>query len=130
MLQKISKMKNMHHDTDVESGMAVLDGLSKEFVAILGIKHLELARDPDFFRRCLDLAAYLSQHELKSKKERRRGFLAHVNWKFRINSDHLALFYAKGAKLGQTFNYHQKCAIQLLFDRGERNVSTYIAPVL
>ncbi len=119
MLQKISKMKNMHHDTDVESGMAVLDGLSKEFVAILGIKHLELARDPVFFRRCLDLSTYLSHHELKSKKERRRGFLAHVNWKFRINSDHLALFYAKGAKLGQTFNYHQKCAIQLLFDRGE-----------
>jgi len=93
--------------------------LCEEFGTILQIKHIKFDKDPNFVDRCESLADYLSHHQLLPLAERKRGFLGHINWKFRINAKHLAVFYEQGAKLGKTFNYHQKCAIQLAFDRSE-----------
>ena len=99
-----------------------LKKLNKEFHEILQIRPTSWEQDLDFLRRSEALATYLSSHQLLPLSERKRAFLAHINWKFRINADHLAAFYERGAKAGQTFNYHQKYAIQLAFDRCELNV--------
>jgi len=96
-----------------------LTTLCSEFAAILNLDQLALDRDPKFVQRCEALANYLSSYQLLPLEERERAFLAQVNWKFRINAEQLADFYARSAKLGKTFNYHQKNAIQLLFDRNE-----------
>jgi DNA modification methylase len=98
---------------------SLLTVLYNEFATVLNLVQLELEQDAKFIQCCEELAGYLSRYQLLPLRERERAFLAHVNWKFRINADHLAVFYARGAKLGQTFNYHQKRAIQLAFDRAE-----------
>lgn len=99
--------------------LSTLEQLNLEFHAILQIKLTNWAQDLDFLRRCEALATHLAAYQLLPFSERKQAFLAHINWKFRINADHLAAFYERGAKAGHTFNYHQKCAIQLAFDRGE-----------
>lgn len=99
--------------------LSTLEQLNLEFHAVLQIKLTNWAQDLDFLRRCEALATHLAAYQLLPFSERKQAFLAHINWKFRINADHLAAFYERGAKAGHTFNYHQKCAIQLAFDRGE-----------
>ncbi len=111
-------------DTDLrvnysQKSSLLLHSLCDEFASILDLPELGLDQDAGFVQRCEALASYLSAYQLLPLHERERAFLAHVNWKFRINADHLATFYAQGAKLGQTFNYHEKKDIQLAFDRVE-----------
>jgi DNA modification methylase len=84
-----------------------------EFVEITG---LQPAFDDEYQRELERLAAYLSSHGLRPLVERRREFLAHVNWKFRLNREVLGKFYGEAAGAGFTFHYHQKCQIQRAFD--------------
>ncbi len=96
-----------------------LKAFYNEFSGILNIDHCNFNSDIEFVQRCSTLVNYLSGYQLCPLYERERAFLAHINWKFRINSEHLAVFYAGAAKLGHTFNYHRKSAIQRTFDRDE-----------
>lgn len=119
MLQ--SKVKSTTAKKPIWQGVkeSVLETLCLEFAQILGIQRIDWSNDNDFSQRCGQFADYLSRYSLRPKHKRKRAFLAHVNWKFRINANHLGALYEKGAKHGQTFNYHQKSAIQLVFDRDE-----------
>lgn len=98
---------------------STLARLSREFAEILQIKQPRWEQEPEYFSRCEKLADYLNQRQILPYAERKQAFLAHVNWKFRINAEQLAVFYERGANAGCTFNYHQKCAIQLIFDRSD-----------
>jgi len=95
----------------------LLQRLHGEFATAVAIPSSEIAFDSDYESRCEELAAYLSKYDLLPLSVREKAFFAHINWKFRINADHLASFYERGAKLGKTFNYHEKVAIQEVFDR-------------
>lgn len=97
----------------------LFDSLLNEFDSILDVQQLGLERDSQFIHRCRELAKYLSCYQLLPLRERTHAFWAHVNWKFRINAVQIVTFYARGASLGQTFNYHQKRAIQRAFDGDE-----------
>jgi len=84
-----------------------------EFVEITGLRP---AFDDEYQRELERLVGYLSSHGLRPLAERRREFLAHVNWKFRLNGEVLGKFYGEAAGAGFTFHYHQKCQIQRAFD--------------
>lgn len=103
----------------LKGGTSTLQKLNHEFHKILQIESTNWTQDTNFLHRCEALATHIASHQILPLHERQKAFMAHVNWKFRINSDHLAVFYERAAKAGQTFNYHQKRAIQLAFDRGE-----------
>ena len=90
-----------------------------EFVSITGLRPLF---DDEYRAELAHLVAYLGSQELRPLDERRREFLAHVNWKFRLNAEPLAKFYAEAAGAGFTFHYHQKCLIQRAFDLRDRDV--------
>jgi DNA modification methylase len=85
----------------------------EEFVNITG---LIPAFGPEYKIALEKLVAYLATQSLLPLKERRRQFIAHVNWKFRLNAHGLSRFFAEAAKIGITFHYHQKCQIQRAFD--------------
>lgn len=113
------KINSVHMQESQEAAQGSLNILTHEFCKILQIDPINWGRDLDFLSRCEALAIHVASHQLLPFAERKKAFLAHINWKFRINADHLAAFYERGAKIGHTFNYHQKCAIQLKFDRQE-----------
>lgn len=92
-------------------------GFVAEFVEITG---LQPVFDELYQRELERLVGYLARHQLRSPAERRREFLAHVNWKFRLNAKALGAFYGAAAREGYTFNYHQKCQIQHAFDVRDR----------
>jgi DNA modification methylase len=84
-----------------------------EFVAITGHE----PRLDDAYRAELDrLVARLDHSSVLPLPVRRRRFLGRMNWKFRLNAEPLARFYARAAKAGVTFHFHQKRAIQRAFD--------------
>lgn len=62
------------------------------------------------------LGVFLSEKKLVSKAVRRQRFLAKINWKFRVNVPAISHVYAKAAKSGITFNFHQKNEISSAFD--------------
>jgi DNA modification methylase len=95
------------------SADAFLDQLKREFEGIVG---LQLRAGKDYQRDARRLANYLSQQGLLPLETRRRLFLGHVNWKFRVNASGLRAFYGLAAKSGHTFNYHQKNQVQKAFD--------------
>ena len=64
----------------------------------------------------VDLCKFLETKPLRSKDERRRCLLAHINRKFRLNRACVAVVYATAAEHGTTFNYHEKESIQRSFD--------------
>ncbi len=99
----------------------LLNRLMGEFSTALNLVEIEseFERAPKFLERCTALASYLTNSALLPLDERIRSFLGHANWKFRVNAEYLAEFYKCSAELGQSFNYHQKSAIQNLFDTGE-----------
>lgn len=69
------------------------------------------------YRKALEpLVAHLAGAILRPADVRRREFLARVKWKFRMNAEPLAAFYAAAAGHGFTFHYHFKCGIQRAFD--------------
>ena len=84
-----------------------------EFTEITGLRP---AFDDEYRRELERLVGYLSSHGLRPLAERRREFLARVNWKFRLNGEVLGKFYGDAAGAGFIFNYHQKCQIQRAFD--------------
>lgn len=90
-----------------------------EFVEITGLRP---AFDVQYKCELECLVAYLSSHEIRAFVERRREFLAHVNWKFRLNREIIAKFYAEAAGAGITFNYHQKCRVQRAFDLCDKDL--------
>jgi DNA modification methylase len=85
----------------------------EEFIDITGLRP---AFDEEYRVALEELVKYLRLQKLRSLARRRQEFLAHVNWKFRLNAEPLGRFYAEGARFGFTFNYHQKCLIQRAFD--------------
>lgn len=89
-----------------------------EFAAITGLRP---AFDQEYAAELERLVEYLSSRNLRSLQERKREFLAHVNWKFRLNGAALAKFYGDAAREGYTFNYPQKCSIQRAFDLHDRS---------
>jgi DNA modification methylase len=86
---------------------------ANEFAEITGLLP---SFDEEYTKELARLLQYLSSRELRSLDERRREFLGHVNWKFRLNSRQLAKFYSEAAGAGFTFHYHQKRLIQRAFD--------------
>jgi len=84
-----------------------------EFVEITGLRP---AFDDEYRHELERLVGYFSSHGLRPFAERRREFLAYVNWKFRLNGEVLGKFYREAAGAGFTFHYHQKCQIQRAFD--------------
>ena len=92
-----------------------------DFVAeFVEITSLRPAFDDSYRRELERLVAYLSTHEIRPLEERRREFLSHVNWKFRLNAKFLAKFYSEAASAGFTFHYHKKCQVQRSFDLRNR----------
>src|SRR5690554_1429131 len=87
--------------------------LREEFEDITGL-YLDLS--DEFMNEAYPFIEYLASKPLLPFNMRRRRFLAHVNLKFRINTEGMKKFYSTAAKLGYTFNYHQKSEIQRAFD--------------
>jgi len=85
-----------------------------------GITGLSAEFNNEYSCELAKLVAFLASRGVRPLIERRREFVAHVNWKFRLNSEGLAAFYAAGASHGFTFNYHQKRAVQRAFDLRDR----------
>ncbi|MCG2578084.1 site-specific DNA-methyltransferase [Dechloromonas sp. XY25] len=98
---------------------SLLKHLRYEFATAIAIPSSSIAFDSDYENRCEALVTYLSKYDLLPLPVREKAFFSHVNKKFKINAHYLAAFYERGAKLGKTFNYHQKVAIQEIFDREE-----------
>lgn len=71
---------------------------------------------PEYMSVLIDLCEFLKDKPLRSKNERTRRLLAHINRKFRLNQAPIAAVYEVAAKCGTTFNYHEKEAIQQAFD--------------
>lgn len=77
---------------------------------------------PDDYKVALEsLCLHLDKNQLRSSAERRRWLFARINEKFRFNRDAIAAVYAAAARHRVTFNYHEKCAIQLAFDLRDRD---------
>ncbi len=91
--------------------------LLAEFQDIVG---LELALPEEYDQPYQHLCAHLSGQSLRGPAERRRWLIAHINRKFRFNADGTSRLYTEAAGLGHTFNYHEKTAIQLAFDRSDK----------
>lgn len=89
----------------------------REFVAFTGLCP---SFDGEYLKALERLVAYLRKRLIRGLPERRRYFLAHANWKFRLNSEPLAAFYTRAAEHGITFNYQQKCTAQRAFDLSDR----------
>ncbi len=69
------------------------------------------------YQNALDrFCSFIGKRKLFDASERRMRFVAHINQKFRINSDPLAKFYQFAAGMKITFNFHQKNEIQQAFD--------------
>lgn len=94
-----------------------------EFRAITG---LVPSFDADYEACLKRLVAYLASKTILPAEHRKRRFLGHVNWKFRLNAEPLGAFYALGAKHGFTFNYHQKCSIQRAFDEHDAELLEHV----
>lgn len=90
----------------------------KEFSDITGLRP---ALDSAYTAELNRLVDYLSSKPVRPFEERRREFLAYVNWKFRLNAKPLADFYAEAARSSISFHYHQKCLIQRAFDLRDRD---------
>jgi len=112
-------------NTEVSRKMAVsYETFVQEFSKITGFTpHF----DQEYINALHRLVDYLQKREIDSFKERKRRFLAHINWKFRLNAESLADFYAAGAQLGITFHYHHKRTIQHAFDHRD---SSFLEKVL
>ncbi len=85
----------------------------QEFGQLIG---LPLEFDADYKLELASLVRYLNTKKIRILKERRAAFIAFVNKKFDLNSKAIATLYAKAAKFGYTFNFHQKNALQKAFD--------------
>lgn len=94
-----------------------------EFVEITG---LQAAFDETYQRELERLVQHLRTHGVRPLPQRRREFLAHVNWKFRLNAEPLSKLYGEAARAGFTFHYHQKCQIQRAFDLRDRDLMVAI----
>lgn len=92
-----------------------------EFAGILSLSLHELATSDGFTKQCEAVAAYLASLPPLTPESRKRNFIAQINSKFRINAENIADFLGRAAKLGYTFNYHEKLTIQRAFDRSELN---------
>lgn len=90
-----------------------------QFEAITGIRP---TFDSTYLSELKRLVDYLKSKRLRPFEERRREFLAHINWKFRLNAEPLGRFYLIAARQGFTFNYHQKCLVQRSFDLRDREL--------
>lgn len=88
-----------------------------EFVEITGLRP---SFDEEYQKKLDRLVEYLRVHGIRPLAQRRREFVAHANWKFRLNSSALSAFYGAAAREGVTFHYHQKCQIQRAFDLRDR----------
>jgi DNA modification methylase len=62
------------------------------------------------------LSAHLRTRRLRPKASRRRALFAHVNCKFRINSEVMQRFLEATAGRGVTFNFHEKRIVQSSLD--------------
>lgn len=103
--------------TACPSGARTEADFVSEFVQITDLRP---AFDDEYRRELGRLVSYLGAHGIRPLQERRREFLAHVNWKFRLNAKVLGRFYTEVAGAGFTFHYHQKCQIQRAFDLRDR----------
>ena len=111
-------MKSNANPTSSPCARTAADFVS-EFFEITG---LQPAFDEEYRTELERLVSYLGSHGIRPFPERRREFLAHVNWKFRLNAEVLGRFYAEAAGAGFTFHYHQKCQIQRAFDLRDRDL--------
>lgn len=91
--------------------------LLTEFQDIVG---LTLVLPEEYQQVYEHLCDHLAGYPLRSPGERRRWLIAHINRKFRFNANGTARLYTEAAGLGHTFNYHEKTAIQLAFDRSDK----------
>lgn len=90
-----------------------------EFQSITGVKP---EFDAEYYSALEKFVDYLGKRKIRSFKERKREFLGHVNWKFRLNAEGLAKFFAAAAADGYTFHYHQKNQIQKAFDIHDKDL--------
>lgn len=97
----------------------LLNVLIKEFSEIIGD---EVEFTDDYLDELVKISKFLSNKKKNNFNIRKENFIAHVNWKFRINSNQLKKFYSTAASNGITFNYHQKNIIQYSFDSSSINL--------
>jgi DNA modification methylase len=97
----------------------LLQRFIEEFLEITG---LHPSFDVAYLAELNRLVTYLKTRQVRPLDERRKEFLGYINYKFRLNAEPLALFYAEAAKAGFTFHYHQKCRLQRAFDVGDRDI--------
>ena len=86
-----------------------------EFIELTGMKPVF---DSNYELELVRLIEHLRTCGIRPFSVRRREFLAHVNWKFRLNAKPLARFYSHAARIGVTFHYHHKRLVQRAFDIG------------
>lgn len=96
---------------------STLSNLVAEFIEITGVRPIF---DKEYQVELERFVQYLGSRDVRPLSERRREFLALVNWKFRLNAEALGKFYGDAAREGFTFHYHQKRQIQRAFDLQDR----------
>ncbi len=106
-------MKRIEKSTTKTGSSSSAEDFIREFSEITG---LTPSFDPEYLSALRRFVDYLRTKKIDPIEERRDRFLAHVNWKFRLNAQSLARFYAAAAQIGFTFHYHHKRAIQRAFD--------------
>lgn len=97
----------------------ILKNLVVEFKKLTGY---EPEFDLKYLTSLKPYVAYLGKKQLRNLEERERDFIALVNKKFELNSKVIAELYAQVAKLGYTFNFHQKNDIQKAFDSNDKDI--------
>ena len=95
----------------------------QEFEAVTGL----LPRlDSEYTAQAERLVDFVNKRQLRSLAQRRRDFLGRLNWKFRLNRDPIACFYAVAAKNGTTFHFHEKQRIEGAFNFQRREALTAV----
>lgn len=104
----------------------IVTDLSKQFIRefsdITGLTGLAQCFDEEYLSYLQRLTKYLQTKSILPFPERKRRFIAHVNWKLRLNSQPLSRFYGVAACQGIIFHYHHKTAIQRAFDLRDKGM--------
>jgi len=92
--------------------------LTNEFEELVGFR-VEL---PDEYDRALEaICDHLAGRKLRTRSDRRKRLIAHINSKFEIHRECIAAVLARAAAQGLVFNFHEKNLIQKAFDARDKH---------
>lgn len=100
--------------------MLSLDQISEEFAKNLKIK--AAPDDPSLRKAAETFLGALAGTQPVPKNERFTRLMALVNRKFDVNKKRLDALYAHCARIGVTFNYHEKLRLSHAYDRNDRSL--------